>query len=265
MKKLIAHPLFVGIFCLLLGALINEIVKRNSAPIAKIVPSQITVNSAENISFEAKDSSDPDGDDLNFKWTVAGNSFNSSSVAFCQLYNPTQLNCSFSSPGTHIVSVQVTDKYNSSATASSSVKVTIPGGYIGFIIQYGVKEKDLDLIRAVNFSIDWVKIQSLLRGKPVVIYDPDSSSAVFAINIKRSISKAKKYINNLKTIDGLKILAPPNPEIITQIKDNLAEVGINVSFASMPGGEVYLALERGLSNSGFLSISNENDLMNYYK
>ncbi len=265
-KKLIAHPLFVGVFCLLAGFILSEYFKKNSPPVAKVVPNQLSVTAAENVTFSASESNDADNDELTFKWTVAGGSINTTSIAFCKLSEDnSQLSCKFTSPGNHIVTVEVKDEHNESTSALASVRVTIPGGYVGFIIQYGSTNKDLNLIRAVNYAIDWVKIQSILRGKPIVIYDPDSNSDIFAVNIERSIRKAKQFIEESNGGSGLKILVPSNIEIRKQIQVDLNEAGIQANVIQMPFGEVLTALTKGLTNTGFVPLSNGKELLKYYK
>lgn len=266
MKKIIKHPLFVSIFSLLAGVLLTECVKRNSAPLAKIVPDKLSINAAENVTFSASGSSDPDNDKLLYDWSVGGAPINTTPIGFCSSTDDNlQLSCKFTSPGNHIITIRITDEHTATSSANASVRVIIPGGYIGFLIQYGSSGRDLNLIRAVNCAIDWVKIQANLRGKPIVIYDPDSNSDVFAVTIERSILKAKEYLKASGGGAGLKVLVPSSVNISKQIQGDLEEAGIHAAVVPMPFGEVYTALTQGLSNTGFIPLSSSEELLNYYK
>lgn len=264
-KRFLKHPLFVAFMGALFGALMAGWSLKNTPPIAKIIPENIKVNATENITFDAQGSSDPDGGSLTFEWRISGHDYDKATIASCDKNEQVpMISCRFATPGTHIVSVTAIDDKQSKSIASSSVKVELPGGYIGFVLQFGNDKRDMNFLRAFNYAVDWPAVQTLLRGIPIVLYEPDEKLPVFAMDIKHSFDKAKKYADLSSHKHGIKIIAPISSKVEEKIALDLSKVGISVTFSRLPGGEVFLALERGLSNSGFVPLSSIDDLAEYY-
>lgn len=269
-RSFLSHPLFValmsGLFGAIFGVLFTGWKLKNDPPVAKIVPSNASVNAAESIMFDANGSTDSENGNLKFQWKVNGRPWENAIVASCDKNNNgSMINCRFASPGIHSVSVTVTDKQDSSRTALASVNVKLLGGYVAFVIRSDTNESDPALIQAFNYAVDWPKVQALMRGKPIVLFDPDRKEPVFALDIKQSISKAKENLNQSTHGNTLKIIGQLIPAAMNQIRRDLSKIGMLPAFIQLPMGEVYLPLERELGRSGIVILSDINELKTYYE
>lgn len=268
MKKYLKHPLLVAIVGGVIGGgvcILDSIGPSNSPPTISLVPSIITVDAAENVTFDAQDSIDVDGDIVHSEWSVNGRKYDETPIASCDDQgNVIQMTCRFAIPGTHIISLTAVDDDDAMAVKSSSVRVTMPGGYIGVILQYGEKNKDENLQNAFNYGVDWVKVQTLLAGKPIILYDPMQAMPVYATTFTRSIEKAKKYAKNSENARGLRVLARLPRGAMDKVLQDLAEVGVHVIFVPIAAGEVFSALQRGTANSSFIVLDGPDSLSEYY-
>lgn len=269
-KGLLSHPLFVAFMTALFTAVATWIFTgwqfRNSRPIAKIVPESVSVNAADSIAFDARGSTDPENGVLRFEWHVNGRTFDKATVASCEkTVDDLMINCRFATPGTHVVSLTAIDEKDLEDTAPASVQVKLPGGYVGFVIQFGEDNKDRNLIRAFNHAVDWPKVQTLIGGKPIVLFDPDKKEPIFAVGIKRSIEKAKQFFILSGRIEELKIIGPILPKAVSQIKQDLLKIGMAVRILPIISAQSSPALHMGVGNSGFVRLSGMDEFEKYYK
>jgi PKD repeat protein len=90
------------------------IVVGNSAPTAVVDCSPNQINQGDPVSCTSAGSSDPDGGNLRYEWQVDGGAFSEGGPTF----SPPNLG-----PGSHTITLRVTDAANATATASDSVSV----------------------------------------------------------------------------------------------------------------------------------------------
>lgn len=96
-----------------IGSLAPAEIDVNGRPVANLTSSKATANVSESVAFDASGSSDPDGDSLFYDWDLDGDgSYDDADGA--------SLSEAFDTPGTHNVSVKVSD-----AQASDTATVTV--------------------------------------------------------------------------------------------------------------------------------------------
>jgi hypothetical protein len=264
--KVIGHPLFTAIIGGITGSVFTWITLKNVPPIVSLVPNSIAVKAADIVTFDGQGSVDSDGEIIEFEWRVGGFNLDKTGIASCdEIGNQTQITCRFAIPGSHIVSLAAIDNDGAKSVQASNVVVSMQGGYIGVVLQYGEKIKDTNLQNAFNYGVDWVSVQTLLRGKPIVLYDPIKQSPVFATQFTRSISKAKEFAKKSDNAKGLKVLAHLPPDAKEKLTVDLFEIGVAVTFVDIGFGEVFPALEAGLANSSLTPLNDPQELSNYYE
>lgn len=260
--EIIKHPLVVAIIGVLLGVLFTWVSTKNIAPVSIINPDQISVDAAEAIRFDSSSSSDEDGTIIKRQWMVNGTPFSNMTIGTCREdSNGLAAICQFAVPGSHTISLALTDNDGGTATGVSSVKINMPGGYIGLILMRG--KNDNNLQRAVNYGVNWGKLQSLLGGKPVILYDPDTKNFAYAAGFSRSIEKASEYASKAsdkRVLIGGKL----SYEAQDKITIDLAEVGVNATFIPMSFNEVFSAEQTRISST-FVPLSSPEALLKYYE
>ena len=274
-------PVIVGISLLIAGGLIDRWFLGNSPPNAVISPTEKTIKANTNIMFSAAASSDSDdeNDRLAYRWTVGGFDPKESYFANCDPNRDDQslFNCRFLLPGTHNVSITVTDSDGAKSTASASVTVEMENGYLGLALQFGQQEKDLNAIKAIMYAVDWPSVQALLRGPLLILFDPDTEQPVFAAQIKRSVELAQQYARKSVGIKELWSSISVDNAVYTKIRDDLeaAEIGISLNILqetdwrheppSMGIGSLYfLNAEKKTENFGFIDLSDPDKLIQHY-
>ena len=269
MKKSLKHPLLVAVVGGVIGAaacILDSISPGNSPPVISLVPSVITVDAAENVTFDAQGSTNIDGNIVHSEWSVNGRKHDETSIASCDDQDKLlQMTCRFAIPGTHVISLSVVDDDDTKAVQSSVVQVKMQGGYIGVVLQYGDKNKDENLQNAFNYGVDWVKVQTLLTGKPIILYDPTEAMPVYATRFTRSVERAREYAKNSKNARSLRVLARLPRDAMNKVLQDLAEVGVNVRFIPIAAEEVFAAMRKGTANSSFVLIDGPDALYKYYK
>jgi len=235
--KYLLLPVIVGIAVLFAGKLINRWPLENSPPNAVISPTETTIKANTNIMFSAAASSDSNDENyrLAYRWTVGGFDPKESYIANCDPYLDDQslFNCRFLVPGTHNVSITVTDSDGAESTASASVTVEMENGYIGLALHFGQQDKDPNAIKAIMYAVDWPSVQALLRGRLLILFDPDIEQPVYASIIKRSVEMAKQYAQQADGIEELWWSIPNvDKAVYTKIRDDIedAEIGISLHF-----------------------------------
>jgi hypothetical protein len=112
------------------------------------VPNSIAVKAADIVTFDGQGSVDSDGEIIEFEWRVGGFNLDKTGIASCdEIGNQTQITCRFAIPGSHIVSLAAIDNDGAKSVQASNVVVSMQGGYIGVVLQYGEKIKDTKLYR----------------------------------------------------------------------------------------------------------------------
>jgi PKD repeat protein len=89
----------------------------NSAPTAVIDCSPNQINQGDPVSCTSEGSSDPDGENLRYEWSVDGGAFSQGGPTF----SPSNL-----APGNHTITLRVTDNAGATDTASDQVSVNAP-------------------------------------------------------------------------------------------------------------------------------------------
>jgi hypothetical protein len=264
--NIIGHPLFIAIIGAVAGSVFTWISLKNAPPIVSLVPTSALVNAADIVTFDGQGSSDSDGEIIEFEWSVGGSSLDNTGVASCQqISGQTQITCRFAIPGAHIVSLAAVDNDGAKSVQASNVIVSMRGGYIGVLLQYGQKNKDDNLQNAFNYGVDWVSVQTLLRGKPIVLYDPIKQSPVFATQFKRSITKAEQFAKKSSNAKGLKVLARLPPDAKDKLMMDLIEIGVAATFIDIGFGEIFPALDARLANLSFAPLNEPEELLKYYE
>lgn len=267
MGRFLKHPLLVAIVAGLVGSVSTWFTFKNTAPHATIVPQNIEVEAAKSVTFDAQESSDPDGSIVSTEWTVSGRHPKAAtSIASCiDGATAYQLTCRFIAPGTHTVGFSAVDNDDGTAATSTDVTVIIPGGYIGVVLQFESNSERSALEKAFNYGVDWTEVQALVGGKLIVLRNADTGDPVLANSYQRSVDKAKAYAEKASQAAGLRIMATLPQRAIEKVEADLQEVGISAQFVRIPAGEIMLALERGFANSSFVPLDSPQQLTKYYQ
>lgn len=244
----------VGIIGTLFGAFVTWITIANEPPIADLVPSTLEAAALQPISFSAEASSDPEGGELTYIWSLNALPFGSSPAANCSPSTKASLiNCRFVMPGTHAVSVLVSDDAGLSNPASASVTVTVERGYVSLYIKApGGQIGQAAAETALLYGVDWSDVQSRI-GRPVILFDPELGSSVYAATVERDIEKARAALDAQGATDNLKIGGSGlRPEVRDLITVQASDAGMSLFFFDLPAGEVISGTETGIGDGGFI-------------
>lgn len=257
-KGQIVIGVVVAVIGTLFGAFVTWITLKNEPPVADLAPSFLEADASQPISFSAAGSLDPEGDNLSFAWSLNGLTFGENPAASCSTSNePAVVICRFAMPGTHAVTVEVQDGDGLAASKSASVTVTLDGGYLSLVLNVpGGAEAQEAAERAFLYAVDWQDVQARV-GRPIILFDPDRKTSVYAATIDRDIEAARTALQspavsfaNLKIGNfGLR----PNVQDLIMIQ--AAEAGLGIAFFGLPAGEVITGIERGIGEGGF-TLSN---------
>ena len=252
----------VAIIGTMFGAFVTWITVRNAPPVADIVPATLEADELQPINFSAAGSSDPESRTLKYEWSLNALPFGKNPAANCAASDdPAIINCRFIMPGTHAVTVSVADNDGLTASKSASVTVTLENGYLSLVINApGGPEAQMAAERAFLYAVDWSAVQALV-GRPIVLFDPDRKTAVYASTVERDIETAKEAMAspdvnfaNLKIGNfGLR----PNVQDLIVIQ--AADAGLGITFFGLPAGEVMTGIERGIGEGGFTLFSSPGD------
>lgn len=270
-----------GIVLLIAGVFIERWVLGNSPPNAVISPTSLTVEANTNTMFSAEGSSDPndENDRLEFRWTVGGIDPNKSHIANCDTKpdNKMLFNCRFFMPGTHNVSITVIDSDGAESAASASVTLRMEDAYFGLVFQFGLQKKDINVIKAVMYAVDWPSVQTLLQERILILYDPDIRQPVYASTFKRNVNSAKLYAEQTGGIFRELWLEIPDERgeaVHSKIMEDLKNAGIDISVQPLverwreTDSELGGPLFSGTPNFGdihFVDLSDPSQLIQYYK
>lgn len=248
----------VAIIGYLFGAFVTWITLKNEPPVADLVPSVLEAEANQAINFSAAGSSDPEQDMLTFRWSLNALPFGENPAASCAPANdPAIVNCRFVMPGTHAVTVEVEDGNGLVASKSASVTVSLNNGYLSLVLNApGGAEAQAAAERAFLYAVDWRDVQALV-GRPIILFDPDRGTSVYAATVERDVEAAKAAINAPEvSFSGLKIGnfgLRPNVQDLIMIQ--AADAGLSIAFFALPAGEVMTGIERGIGEGGF-TLSN---------
>ena len=267
MKDILSHPLLTAIAGGIAGSIFTWLTLKNEPPVISLTPSSITVNAAESVVFNGQGSSDKDGEIKHLKWSIGGNEVDTSTVASCYENEVVkeQITCQFTVPGSHVVSLSAVDDDGDESVKSSNVLVKMKGGYVGVVVRNDLNKSDKNLQNALNYGVDWVKVQSLLKGMPIVLYDPSSQGPVLSTKFRKSVEKAREFVSNSKYEGSLSIFAPFTYEVQEEILKDLSKIGLKPFFNRIPFSEVYSSSKEEMRGAGFVFIDTPEDLLKYYK
>ena len=256
--KTTGGQIFIGIVVAvigtLFGAFLTWVTLSNQPPIAEIVPGKLETEAISPINFSAAASSDPDGSELLYDWTLNALPFGENPAARCALTaDPAIANCQFIMPGTHAITVAVEDADGARRSTSASVTVSIPRGYVSLFVRASSDAAaQASSERALLHAVDWGEVQSMV-GRPVLLYDPDLGSAVYASSLYRNIELARLDLSKDGVPDNLKIggigLRQETKDLIAI---QAADAGLSIFFFDLPWGEVIVGTEAGIGDGGFI-------------
>lgn len=244
----------VGAIGTIFGAFVTWVMIANKPPVANLVPSTLEATALQPISFSAEASNDPEGGNLTYSWSLNALPFGSSPAANCSPSSkPSLINCRFVMPGTHAVSVLVYDEDGLSNPASASITVSVERGYVSLYLKApGGQAGQAAAETALLYGVDWSKIQSHI-GRPVILFDPELGSSVYAATVERDIEKARAALNAQGATDNLKIGGSGlRPEVRDLIMIQASEAGMSLFFFDLPAGEVIAGTESGIGEGGFI-------------
>ena len=257
----VGGKILVGVVVAAASAFISWFVSRATfvppppeRPVARITPSEASVQANDAIEFSAEGSTFPSAEDRSFEWKVSGLPPNESPVARCKEGFST-FSCRFMLPGTFAVSVEVVDANGERSGDAAAISVKIPYGYFGLML----RSEDPDAFRALLYDVDWVKLQSLV-SRPIVLQDPDTNLPVYA-----ALADKPEYDGDSPpwqgAASGLKIAVPGLPpdakEAVEIALSDIGMVPLTLAFA-----ENYTALETGVIDGGFMAIDSPDQLIN---
>ena len=105
---------------------------------------------------------------------------------------------------------------------------------------------------ALLYGIDWSEVQSRI-GRPVILFDPELGSAVYAATVERDIEKARSALDAQSAADNLKIGGSGlRPEVRDLIMMQASDAGMTLFFFDLPAGEVIAGTESGIGEGGFI-------------
>lgn len=252
----------VAVIGTIFGALLTWVTVKNAPPVADLIPATLEAEALQPINFSAAGSSDPESSTLQYEWSLNALPFGENPAANCTLSDdPAIINCRFIMPGTHAVTVSVQDEDGLTASKSTSVTVTLENGYLSLVINApGGPEGQKAAERAFLYAVDWSAVQALV-GRPIVLFDPDRKTAVYASTVERDIAAAKEALAspdvnfaNLK-IGNFRL----RPNVQDLIATQAADAGLGIVFFGLPAGEVVTGIERGIGEGGFTLFSSPAD------
>lgn len=244
----------VAVIGTLFGAFLTWVTLSNQPPVASIVPETLDAHALLPVIFSAAGSNDPDGDQLHYEWSLNALPFGANPAARCSpTTDPATANCRFVMPGTHAVTVAVEDEWGARRSTSASITVTITRGYVSLYFRASSDETiQAAAERALLYAVDWGKVQSMV-GRPILLFDPDSGSAVYASTIDRDLTRAQDALASKFVRDNFKI---GGFGLTQETKDFIAmqagEVGMTIFFFDVPFGEVVTGTEAGIGDGGFI-------------
>jgi len=228
-------------------------VSENAPPLMNISPANLDEELLRVVRFNAGGSRDPEGADLSFAWELNGLPLSQSQAGQCvQLGSGEVLECRFSAPGTHSVSAIATDEKGKSSRVSSSVTITVPGGYVGLMIN-GLDQKTRLLIERILLrAVDWPRVQAETE-KPIILNDPDGSGVVYAVSEVMDKEKARHMLRLEGFGDGGLnvdlIMARVPRDAIDFITQDMADLGVILNFI---GVDYSMSVGLGGDQDGFI-------------
>jgi PKD repeat protein len=169
----------------------------NSAPTAVIDCSPNQINQGDPVSCTSAGSSDPDGGNLRYEWQVDGGAFSEGGPTF----SPPNLG-----PGSHTITLRVTDAANATATASDSVSVNArPVARISFADATPESGQNPQ-VPLVGHQVNFSGQGSNDTGGSIVAYawdvDGDGFDDGSAVNEQFSFSDAGTKTVTLRVVDN---------------------------------------------------------------
>jgi PKD repeat protein len=173
------------------------VVVGNSAPTAVVDCSPNQINQGDPVSCTSAGSSDPDGGNLRYEWQVDGGAFSEGGPTF----SPPNLG-----PGSHTITLRVTDAANATATATDSVSVNArPVGRISFADATPESGQNPQ-IPLVGHQVNFSGQGSNDTGGSIVAYawdvDGDGFDDGSAVNEQFSFSDAGTKTVTLRVVDN---------------------------------------------------------------
>lgn len=251
--------ILIGIAIAAGGAAISWFVSRATyvpppppRPTAVISPSSIVGQANTPIQFSADGSFSGASNEISYLWRVGGFEASSSPVARCT-GESTTLTCRFALPGTFAVAVEVIDKNGMSHAASSTVTVSVPGGYLGLML----RDEDEEALSALLYDVDWISLQQLVQ-RPIVLTHPIRGLPVYAafVDPPEGTPEPPPWRG---AAAGRKVAIPPlPPDVRDQFEVALLEIGATPT--TIPFAEVYSAVTMGAVDAAFVLISAPGEL-----
>lgn len=223
--------------------ILNRIFPPNVAPVASISPQIGKANLGFSHVLDGSASLDPDGDTLTFSWSLDGetvgngNSECSCSGASCD--ESPALQCTFVRPGARSISLKVTDRDQSHASSSAIVEINPPLVFLYIVPDTG---KDNSLIaRAIYHAIDWSALPDAFENLSVapMVFDPETLAQRPAVSYEFDPQLSLELIAEAGAAaeDPVEILlTSPGSPVPAILQPYLEDVGLEVRWASMPGG-----------------------------
>ena len=232
------------------------IVVGNSAPTAVVDCSPNQINQGDPVSCTSAGSNDPDGGNLRYEWQVDGGAFSEGGPTF----SPPNLG-----PGSHTITLRVTDAANATATASDSVSVNAPPVARISFADATPESGQNPQIPLVGHQVNFSGQGSNDTGGSIVAYawdvDGDGFDDGSAVNEQFSFSDAGTKTVTLRVVDNngatdqesvtFRVNAPPIAgEIFTSPEFPIKNQPIQlISTAGDPDGDA-LSFAWDLDNDG---------------
>ncbi|GLQ35993.1 hypothetical protein GCM10007939_22770 [Amylibacter marinus] len=263
-------PIVTAIIGAVVGAilawLLGFVDLRTYPPKAILSPSGLVpIVAGELVEFNGASSNDPQQQDLEYQWSVAGSKIDETHIASCKSKKREILECKFFRPGTFGVTLKVTNEKGLTDSTNSSVQISTSRGYAVLVLNRENPKENNQLQRIFSKAINWPEVVALADGEILALWNPDKEQFIYATTLNQNLDEAVQLLSNLpEPHSGTLVITRWMRPAAKMIQDQLGEIGFKLELEDAPTSNI-----RSMSvedrKSGFAHVGSLEDIRSFFE